>query len=270
MYILYFFRCIPNSLLVNETGHEQTIYKYLIKEAKIGQNSMINSIKTNLCINFILKSYKSFIINELIEFSFDETIPVNECISEFFNIFENILEKTCSTFTNLKSIFNINLRLSHTVSNMMKSLCFDDDELILISDARINENLDKVIKNNSNNLSLNKSNICSTRILRSQNKYKKDDNNFNLTVSSSLQSKSKALDKKLTVVKKQSNESNTSSILINKSFNEVQIDLVNVKLTDPKHLFEDRDSEIECTMKLRNHNVLKINKVKYPANFLNI
>jgi len=266
MYILYIFRCIPNGLLVNETGHEQTVYKYLIKEAKIGQNSMINSIKTNLCINFILKSYKSFIINELIEFSFDDTIPVNECISEFFNIFENIFEKTCSTFTNFKSIFNINLCLSHNVSDMMKSLCFDDDELILISDARINENLDKVLKNNSNN----KSNICSTRILRSQNKYKKNDDNLNLTVSSSLQSESKALDKKLTVVKKQSNESNTSSILNNKSFNEVQIDLVNDKITDPKHSFEDCDSEIECTRKLRNHSVLKINKVKYPANFLNI
>lgn len=270
MYILYIFRCIPNGLLVNETGHEQTVYKYLIKEVKIGQNSMINSIKINLCINFILKSYKSFIINELIEFSFDDTILVNKYISGFFNIFENILEKTCSTFINFKIIFNINSRLSHIVSDMMKSLCFDDDEFILISDARINENLDKVIKNNSNNLSLNKSNICSTRILRSQNKYKKDDDNLNLTVSSRLQSKSKALDKKLTVVKKQSNESNTSSILNNKSFNEVQIDLVNNKITDPKHLFEDRDNEIERTRKLRNHNVLKINKVKYPTKFLNI
>ncbi|XP_050055172.1 transcriptional regulator ATRX homolog isoform X3 [Aphis gossypii] len=264
--VFYSQLCIPNGLLVNETGHEQTVYKYLIKEAKIGQNSMINSIKTNLCINFILKSYKSFIMNELIEFSFDDTIPFNECISEFFNIFENIFEKTCSTFTNFKSIFNINSRLSHNVSDMMKSLCLDDDELILISDARINENLDKVIKNNSNNLSLNKSNICSTRILRSQNKYKKDDDNLNLTVSSSLQSESKALDKKLTVVKKQSYESNTSSILNNKSFNEVQIDLVNDKITDPKHSFEDRDSEIECTRELRNHSVLKIIKINNQSN----
>lgn len=267
MYILFIFRCIPGGLSVNETKHDQTVLKYLINEAKIGQNSMINSIKTNLCIKFILKSYRSFIINKLTEFSFDDNIPVDEHLNGLFNIFENILEKTCSTLINFKSIFSISSRLSDTVSDMMKSLCFDDDKLILFSNSRLNENLDKVIKNNSNNLSLNKSNIlCTTRILRSQNKHKMDGDNLNLTISSSLLSKSKASNKKLTIVKKQSNinnESIASSIINNKFCNESQIDLVNNKIVD------DKDNELEYNMrKLKNHDVIQINKVKYLSNFL--
>jgi hypothetical protein len=99
VYILFIFRCIiPGGLSVNETKHDQTVLKYLINEAKIGQNSMINSIKTNLCINFILKSYWSFIINKLTEFSFDDNIPVDEHLNGLFNIFENILEKNLFYF----------------------------------------------------------------------------------------------------------------------------------------------------------------------------
>ncbi|XP_060854287.1 transcriptional regulator ATRX homolog isoform X2 [Rhopalosiphum padi] len=262
--VFYSQLCIPGGLSVNETKHDQTVLKYLINEAKIGQNSMINSIKTNLCIKFILKSYRSFIINKLTEFSFDDNIPVDEHLNGLFNIFENILEKTCSTLINFKSIFSISSRLSDTVSDMMKSLCFDDDKLILFSNSRLNENLDKVIKNNSNNLSLNKSNIlCTTRILRSQNKHKMDGDNLNLTISSSLLSKSKASNKKLTIVKKQSNinnESIASSIINNKFCNESQIDLVNNKIVD------DKDNELEYNMrKLKNHDVIQINKTKNQA-----
>jgi len=96
---------MPNGLLVNEKEHEQAVRKYLIKEAKIGQNSSIGNIKNNLCADFILKPFKLFIINELSKFSFDDidTIPLDEHLNGFLNI----LEKTCSTLTNFKTIFNI-------------------------------------------------------------------------------------------------------------------------------------------------------------------
>lgn len=245
---------MPNGLLVNETEHEQAVRKYLIEEAKIGQNSLIDSIKNNLYIDFILKPYKSFIINELSEFSFDDTIPIDEHLNRFSNIFENILEKTCSTLTNFKSIFNISSHLSHSVSDMMKSLCIDKDDCLLISDSRINTNLDEVMKNNSNK--------CTTRILRSQNKHKTgtDYLNSKISFSSSLLSKPKVISKKLTVAKVQLNKTNTS--------NEVNIDLVKDTIVDPEHLFEDIDNDgrIEDTRDLGNTNVIKINKVKYLPN----
>ncbi|XP_022173106.1 transcriptional regulator ATRX homolog isoform X2 [Myzus persicae] len=262
--------CMPSGLLVNEPEHEQAVRKYLIKEAKVGQNSLIDSIRNNLCVDFVLKSYKSFIINELSEFSFDNASPLDENLNGFSNIFESILEKTCSTLTNFKSIFNMSSHLSRSVSDMMKSLCIDKDEHIMpISYSRINENLDEVMKNNSSNLSLNKSNICTTRILRSQNKYKTDIEflNSNVSFSSSLPPKPKVIDKKLIVTKKQLNKSNTSSVNNDKSSNEVNIDLVKDKLVDPEHLFKDNDSNdrIENTKKLSIQNVLKINKTKNQA-----
>jgi len=265
---------MPNGLLVNEIEHEQAVRKYLIKEAKIGQNSLIGSIKNNLYANFILKPYKLFIINELSEFSFDDidTIPLDEHLNGFFNIFENILEKTCSTLTNFKNIFNISSHLSHSVCDMMRSLCIDKDKDMLISDSIINTNLDEVIQNNSSTLLLNNSNKCTTRILRSQNKHitGADYLNSKISFSSGLLSKPKVINKKLTVAvaKKQLNKSNTLCVINNESSNEVNIDLVKDIIIDPEHLFEDNDKDgrMEDTRKLSNQNIIKINKVKYLSN----
>jgi len=265
---------MPNGLLVNEKEHEQAVRKYLIKEAKIGQNSLIVSIKNNLYTDFILKPYKLFIINELSKFSFDDidTIPLDEHLNGFFNIFENILEKTCSTLTNFKSIFNIRSDLSHNVCDMMRSLCIDKDKAMLINDSKINTNLDEVIQNNSSTLLLNNSNKCATRILRSQNKHKMDVDYLNskISFSSGLLSKCKVINKKLpvAVAKKQLNKSNTLGVINNKSSNEVNIDLVKDTIIDPEHLFEDNDNDggIEDKRKLSNQNVIQINKVKYLPN----
>ncbi|XP_060870004.1 transcriptional regulator ATRX homolog [Metopolophium dirhodum] len=262
--------CMPNNLLVNETEHEQAVRKYLIKEAKIGQNSFIGSIKNNLYADFILKPYKLFIINELSEFTFDDidTIPLDEHLNGFFNIFENILEKTCSTLTNFKNIFNISSHLSHSVCDMMRSLCIDKDKDMLMSDSIINTNLDEVVQNNSSTLLINNSNKCTTRILRSQNKHITDADQLNskISFSSGLLSKPKVLNKKLNVAvaKKQLNKSNTLSVINNKSSNEVNIDLVKDTIIDPEHLFEDNDKDgrIEDTRKLSNQNVININKTK--------
>lgn len=233
---------MPNSLLINESEHEQAVRKYLIKEAKTGQNSLVdNSIKNNLCVDFILKPYKSFIINELSEFSFDNNIPFDDHLNRLSNIFGNILEKTSSTLINFKSIFNISSHLSHSVSDMMQSSCIDKDE---------------VMKSNPSNLSLNKPNICTSRILRSQNKYNTDANylNSNISISSSLVSKPKVIVKKLTVTTKQLNKSNVSSVINNISSNEV----------DTEHLLKDNDSDdgIANTKILSNQKILMINKVK--------
>lgn len=248
------FRCMPNSLLVNGTEHGQAVQKYLLKEAKIEINSSINKIKEHLCIDFIVKSYKLSIVNKLSEISFDDTLLVDEHLNGFFNIIEHILEKTCSTLTNLKRICNISSKLSHGVSAMMKSLCVDEDESILLSNSRITENLSEVIKYNSNNVSLNKSNILTTtRVLRSQNKQKNDADYLNSTITlcSSVQPNSKVKNKKLTVVKNWSNKSNTSSLINSKSANEVHTNLVKDDLIQTKQLF-DGDDEIEYTKKLRN------------------
>ncbi|XP_029342269.1 transcriptional regulator ATRX-like [Acyrthosiphon pisum] len=265
--------CIPNGLLVNETEHEQAVRKYLIKEAKIGQNSLIGRIKNNLYADFILKPYKLFIINELSEFSFDDidTIPLDEHLNGFFNIFENILEKTCSTLTNFKSIFNTSSHLSHSVCDMMRSLCIDKDKDMLKSDSIINTNLDEVIQNNSSTLLSKNFNKCTTRILRSQNKHITDADYLNSkkSFSSGLVSKPKVINKKLTVAvaKNQLNKSNTLSVANSKSSNEVNIDLVKDTIIDPEHLFEnnDNDGRIEDTRKLSNQNVIKINKTKNQA-----
>jgi len=266
---------MPNSLLVNESEHEQAVRKYLIKEAKTGQSSLMdNNIKNNLCVDFILKPYKSFIINELSEFFFDNNIPLDDHLNRLSNIFGNILEKTCSTLTNFKSIFNISSHLSHSVSDMMQSSCIDKYEHnVLISNSRINdENSDEVMKNNPSNLSLNKPNICTTRILRSQNKHKTDANylNSNISISSNLVSKPKVIIKKLTVTKKQLNKSNVSSVINNMSSNETNIYLVKGKIVDTEHLLKDNDSDdgIVNTKMLRNQKILMINKVKYLTNIL--
>jgi len=257
---------MPNGLLVNEKEHEQTVQKYLIKEAKIEQNSLIGSIKNNLYADFILKPYKLFIINKISEFSFDDihTVLLDEHLNGFFNIFENILEKTCSTLTNFKSIFNVRSHLSHSVCDMMRSLCINKDEDMLISDSKINSNLDEVIQNNSSTLLLNNSNKCATRILRSQNKHKTDADYLNSkkSFSSALLSKPKVINKKLpvSVAKKQLNKSNTLSVINNKSSNEVNIDSVEDTIIDPENLFEDNDNDgrIEDTRKLSNQNVIKV------------
>jgi len=143
---------------------------------------------------------------------------------------------------------------------------------MLISDSKINKNLDEVIQNNSSNLSLNDSNKCTTRILRSQNKHITDVDYLNskISFSSGLLSKPKVINKKLTVAvaKKQLNKSNTLSVINNKSSDEVNIDLVTDTIIDPEHLFEDNDNDgrIEDARKLSSQNVITINKVKYLPN----
>jgi len=265
---------LPNSLLVNESEDEQAVRKYLIKEAKTGQNSVVdNNIKNNLCVDFILEPYKSFIINELSGFSFDNNIPLDDYLNRLSNSFGNILDKTCSTLTNFKNIFNISSQLSHSVSDMMKSSCIDKDEHnVLISNSRKNENSDEVMNINPSNLSLNKPNICTTRILRSQNKHKMNANYLNskISISSSLVSKPKVIVKKLTVTEKPLNKPNASNVINNISSNEANINLVKDKIVDAELLFKDNDSDdgIADTRELSYQNILNISKVKSLSSLL--
>ncbi|XP_025200654.1 transcriptional regulator ATRX homolog isoform X2 [Melanaphis sacchari] len=271
--------CLPNGLLVNEIDHKQTVRKYLVNEAKIGQNSKINNIKNNLCINFIFKSYKSSIINELLTFSSKDHDSINDHLTEFINICEHVLEKTCSTLTNFKRIFNINSHLSPGVSAIIKSLLkpVDEDENMLVNNSILNGNSNKKTKTKRANLLIKTPILSTERSLRSRKKQKVDTNNLSTNISSSsVQLKSlspdefSALekDKKLAVVLERLDDSVISSIISNRSSNKINLDLEKDEIAHPLNLFDDNSdsgNKREYTKKLRNRTLMKTNKIKNQA-----
>ncbi|XP_060841737.1 transcriptional regulator ATRX homolog isoform X3 [Rhopalosiphum padi] len=269
--------CLPNGLLVNETDHEQAVRKYLVKEAKIGQNSKIDNIKNNLCIDFIFKSYKLSITNELSTFSPKDYNPINNHLNEFINICEHVLEKTCSTLTNYKRIFNINSHLSPGVSSIMKSLLkpVDEDDNISVNNSILNGNLNKSTKSNTADRLIKTPNRSTKRNLRSEKKQKIDTNNLSTNISSSSVqpisfpnelSAFKNIDKELTVVIERLDDSIISSMMSNKSSNKIHLELEKNETAHPLNLFDDDNSDSddnrEYTRKLRNRTLKKTNKVK--------
>ncbi|XP_027843742.2 transcriptional regulator ATRX homolog isoform X2 [Aphis gossypii] len=269
--------CLPNGLLVNETDHEQAVRKYLLKEAKIGQNSKIDQIKNNLCIDFILKSYKLSLMNELSTFSSNNLSPINDHFNEFISICEHVLEKTCSTLTNFKRIFNINSYLSPGVSAIMKSLLkpVDEDENVSVNNSILNRNLSNKTKSNTADLLIKTPNRSTKRSLRSEKKPKIKTNDSSTNNSSSTvqetslslnaHSTPMCIDRKLTVVLERLDDSFVSNIIKNKPSNKIHLDLEKKEIAHPLNLFDDNsdsgDKE-EYTRKLRNRTLLKTNKIK--------
>lgn len=275
MYVLIIFRCMPNGLLVNEVDHEQAVRKYLVKESKIGQNSIVDNIKNNLCLNFILKSYKSSITNELSQLSSDNNILVNEHLSRFINSFEHVLEKTCSTLTNFKRIFNINSHLSPSVTAIMKSLLkpVDEDENVSLYNSKLNGNSSKNKKINTVNLSPKKANTFTPRTLRSEKKQKIDADDLSsiISLTPSVQPKLKDTKKELTVVLNRLEDSVISSLISNKSSNKVSPTLVKDDIIHPLDLFDnsgDSDEEKKYTRKLRKRKPIKTNEVKHKLSIV--
>lgn len=280
MCVFIIFRCLPNGLLVNETDHEQAVRKYLIKEAKIGNNSVIDNIKNNLCINFMLKTYRSSIVNKLSIFSSDDNLPINENLNGFINICEHILETTCSTLTNVKRIFNINSHLSPGVSAIMKSLLkpVDEDENMLVDNTILNGNICKNTKSNTVNQPTKEPKKRTTRTLRSEKKQIKDTDNLNSTISLSSSSLkptlsptngvpliNNAINNNVSVVLERLDDSIISSIISNKSTNKVERNLEKDEIAHPLNLFDSSDSDDESknTRILRNRTLINSNKVKY-------
>ncbi|XP_060869537.1 transcriptional regulator ATRX homolog [Metopolophium dirhodum] len=270
--------CLPNGLLVNETNHEQAVRKYLVKEAKVGKNSVIDNIKNNLCINFMLKSYKSSILNELSTLSSADHNPIDKHLNEFISVCEHVLENTCSTLTNLKRIFNIDSHLSPGVSAIIKSLLkpVDEDENVLVDNSLLNGNLSKETKDKSVNPSSKKSNKRTTRSLRSEKKQKKDNDILNSTISLSSSSLKPTLlsssvpliadvmNKSLSIVLERLDDSMISSIIGSKSSNKAHLNLEKDEIAHPLNLFDNSssDDDSEDTIKLRNRTLIKTNKTK--------
>lgn len=279
MCVFIIFRCLPNGLLVNETDHDQAVRKYLVKEAKLGYNSVIDNIKNNLRINFILKTYRSSIVNELSIFSSDDNLPIDENLDGFINLCEHVLETTCSTLTNFKRIFDIYSHLSPGVSAIIKSLLkpVDEDENMLVDNTILNENSKKT-KNKTDNQPSKEPKKRTTRTLRSEKKQKKDTDNLNSTISLSSSSLkptlsptngvpllSNAINNNVSVVLERLDDSIISSIISNKSSNKVEHNLEKDEIAHPLNLFDtsDSDDESKNTRILRNRTLINSKKVKY-------
>lgn len=234
---------MPNGLLVNDIEREQTVLKYLLKEAKKGQNSKTKNIKDQLCLNFILNNYKSTVFKNVTEFSLkndDSSISIDKYLREFIQNCEIIIEKTCSTLTSVKRVFELSSQLNPTVSAMMKSLLksFDEDEDAPGSSRKI-ENLSKIVKTKNQN---QPPNISNSRNLR-------------------FEKKQKERSKSPTVVLEQLDLSALPIKIGNKSSN-VHIVEKNDELIHPLELFSDRKSsgEEDNTRKLRSRKVIKTNE----------
>lgn len=250
---------MPNGLLVNDVKREQTIRKYLIKEAKSGQNSKSDNIKNKLCLNFLLNLFKSTVIAKVTEFSpnNDDNISIDDHLNEFIQICEKVIEKTCSTLTSVKRVFNLSSQLSPGVSAMMKSLLksFDEDE-----NVPDHSKISKTVKKNKANKSSTTSN---TRSLRSEKKQNGDSNILKSPISSlnaDVIPSSNLVDKDVKVVLERLDDSILLKKLGNKSSN-VIIDLEKDKIVHPLDLFSDNgSSEEENIRKLRSRTVLKIDE----------
>lgn len=292
---------MPNGLLVNETDCEQTVRKYLVKEAKINRNSTMDTIKGHLCINFLLNSYKLTVINKLSDFYIktDDSISIDEYSKQFIQICEHVLEKTCSTLTNFKRIFNLNSHLNPGVSAIMKSLlkAVDDDKNLIIK-SRLNNSSENTLITNDfdhstnnventvseteenlmfNNSSKNKLNnkpdyslsACKTRSSKAENKNNLDDNILNVTKSSSsntiVQPCIKAITKELAVVLERFDDvPGLFKIADKKPPINIPSDLEMSEIDHPLDLLDDIISDDEeSSRKLRNSKVTPLNKEVY-------
>lgn len=216
-------------------------------------------------------------MNELSTFSSNNQSPINDHFNEFINICERVLEKTCSTLTNFKRIFNINSYLSPGVSAIMKSLLkpVDEDENVSVNNSILNKNLSNKTKNNTADLLIKTPNRSTKRSLRSKTRPKIETNDSGTNNSSTAQDTSLSLkahsspiniDKKLSVVLERLDDSFISMIMSNKLSNKIHHDLEKEEIAHPLNLFDDNsdngDKE-EYTRKLRNRTLVKTNKVTY-------
>lgn len=302
-YYVYFiiFREMPNGLLVNETNPEQSVRKYLVKEAKIDRNSTMDTIKGRLCINFLLNSYKSTVINKLSDFyvTTDDSISIDEYSRQFIQICEHVLEKTCSTLTNFKRIFNLNSHLNPGVSAIMKSLLKAvNDDKNTVTESRLNNNSKNMLitndfyhssnnaentvseneenlmfnnnpKNNLNNKANYSLSVCKTRSLKAESENNLDDNILSVTKSSSNNtivqpSSTKEITKELAVVLERFDAPGLLKTTDKKPSINVPSDLEMSEINHPLDLLDDISSDNEelenNTRKLRNSKVIPANK----------
>lgn len=256
---------MPNGLLVNDVEREQTVRKYLIKEAKNGQNSKSNDIKNKLCFNYLLNLYKSTVIERVTEFSpyngdSISNISFDGHLNEFIQICEKVIEKTCSTLTSVKRVFNLSSQLSPSVSAVMKSLLksFDEDE-----NVPDHSSISKTVKKNKANKSPN----SSKRSLRSENKQNGDSNNLKSPIpllTADVLPSSNIVNSNFKVVLERLDDSIIHKIMGNKLSN-INTVLEKDEIIQPIDLLSDNSSsEEENTRKLRSRKVLKIDdKVLY-------
>jgi len=291
--IMYFnIRDMPNGLLVNEIEREQTVRKYLLQQSKIGQSSATDSIKDRLCMDFVLKLFKSTIMDTLKNLppKTDETgdsISIDEYSKKFIQVCELVLEKTCSTLTTFKRIFDLNSQLNPGVSAIMKSLLktVDEDENTVntlncsrsngsfkktetpmnleqsLSNSENEENLKTKLSNTKSNQALS---MCSTQSSRSKCNNNCDDNFLKSTKSSSNANFQPNEIRELSVVLERIDNSLLCKI-DKKSLNTVQTDSEFGKneIEHPLELFGDINSssdEEQNTRKLRNRKVVQIHK----------
>lgn len=290
---------MPNGLLVNETDCEQTVRKYIVKEAKIDRNATMDTIKGHLCINFLLNSYKSTVINKLSDFyiTTDDSISIDEYSRQFIEICEHMLEKTCSTLTNFKRIFNLNSHLNPGVSAIMKSLLkAGDDDKNIITESRLNNNskntlitndfdhssnnVENIVSENEKNLMFNNnsknklknkadysSNGYKTRSSKAENENNLDDNILNVTKSSSsnaiVQPSTKEITRELAVVLERFDDASGLFKITDKRPS-IPSDLEMSEIDHPLDLLNDIISDDEeSSRKLGNCKVTQPNKEVY-------
>lgn len=255
---------MPNGLLVNEMERDQTVRKYLINESKIGQNSITNNLKDQMCINFILNSFKSTVFDKLSEFSpeMDGTDSTNKCLYKSIEICENILENTCSTLNNFKRIFNLNSYLSPSMTAIIKALFKSVDEYdSVISKPRLNTNLEEVMENNLVRESPNKLNDRKTET---------DTNSKSIVLNNTNEPSDvkecwvilEPLNDSIVLKQNQDNVGDSASNLSPNSSDEVSSDKFIDEMVHPLDLFCDSCSDVEeNTRSLRSHSVNTNGKV---------
>lgn len=259
---------MPNGLLVNESDPErdQILRKYLLKEAKSISNSITDDIKDRMCFQFLVNSYKTSAIQKISEFSpkIDDTFTINECLTDFIQLCEHILENVCSTISNSKRIFNLNSQLKPNVCTIMKSLLksVEEDEH-LINNSRLNKNLTKVIKNEEVNESL----TVNTEILKLNNEQKMGSNNLKSSISTLKNTNTQLnCDKTLAVVLERLDDSVILKSINNKTVNNVHVDTEKDKKVYSVKSSNDLSSDEELepnTRKLRSRDVIKRYEVKF-------
>lgn len=254
---------MPNGLLVNENDIErdQILRKYLLKEAKSTPISITDDIKNRISIKYLVNSYKTTIIKKLSDFSpkIDDAFTIDECLTDFIQQCESVLENTCSTISNFKSIFNINSQLKPSVYTTIKSMLksVDEDEKLL-NNSKLNGNLTKIIKNDEVKQSLS---VHNTEIPKLNNKQNMDGDNLNALNNTNTRP---ICDKNLTIVLERLDD----SVFLKKSdlSNNVNTDTKQDRKDDSLKLFDDlsssssNNSEEELnTRKLRSRTTIKIN-----------
>ncbi|XP_050422621.1 transcriptional regulator ATRX homolog isoform X4 [Adelges cooleyi] len=125
---------LSRGLMVNESEDEQFVRNYLMEEAKTNTNEInFTKMKDRICLDFLSSSFKMTVTEHISEFTrqTDENNTFsNENISHFIRICEQILENTCSTLTNLKTIFHQKTHLNPVVLSIIKSLLKSEERTI--------------------------------------------------------------------------------------------------------------------------------------------